>query len=291
MLLSNNILSSPVWDEASSSFTGIIDIMDILMLMSEVFSRQELESFCSLDMIATHAGRFTPEAFQEHFRNHRAFLQGAVITDMGGLSGVNRFVPVKVGDSLWDVLNVMVDNKLHRVAVLQGDSQVVNYVTQSRLIHFLVEHEQLVPEAIRSKTIEELEIFSSEVLTCSEKDRAVDVFAKMSRAGVSAIPILSEEGTFSGCLSASDLKGIGKDCSNFARLGLPVLDYIAPIRQENLKAKFPAIGCNVHTPFERVIKKLDASRVHRVFITDDDNKIVGVVSLGDVLRVVRDAAV
>ena len=78
------------------------------------------------------------------------FVRGALITDMGGLSGVNPFVPVTEGASLWNVMKVMVTKRLHRVPVMDASgAKVVNYVTQSRLVQFLAEHEEAVPESLR----------------------------------------------------------------------------------------------------------------------------------------------
>jgi CBS domain-containing protein len=48
----------------------------------------------------------------------------------------------------------------------------------------------------------------------------------------------------------------------------------------------PAITCSKGTTLERVIRKLDTSRIHRIYIKDDDNRPVRVVSLRDVLAVV-----
>lgn len=289
LLISNNILSAPVWNAKTDSFAGIIDVMDILMLFTEVFSRQELQAFSSLESIAENTMRFTKEEFNRHFGNHTRFIQAAAIDDMTGLSGVNPFVPVNEGESLWNIISLMTERHLHRVPVLRSPNELVNYTTQSSIVNFIHEHLDSLPESVRSKTIAELE-FGNRIapVTARDSDFAIDVFATMSQQGISAIPIVDDEGKFVGVLSSSDIKGIGLDGSAFPRLSLNVIDYIAPIRQQNLKARHPAISCHPGDSLEKVINKLAATRVHRLVITDaDTNKVLGIVSLSDVLRYVH----
>ncbi len=92
----------------------------------------------------------------------------------------------------------------------------------------------------------------------------------------------------SKCLH-SHSKGITP--SSFANLLLPVLQYLkwqpetsilASI--QNAKSLHPVTVTEWST-FEDVVLKLAATRVHRVWVVDDDNKPIGVISLGDVFRV------
>jgi len=149
-LVSKKILSAPVWDPETKEFTGILDVMDIMALMCMIFNPEELPNLTSLSSIKSQEGRFAKEQLEEKFHMETDFVRGALITDMGGLSGVNPFVPVTEGASLWSVLKVMVTKKLHRVPVMDASgAKVLNYVTQSRLVQFLAEHEEAVPESLR----------------------------------------------------------------------------------------------------------------------------------------------
>jgi len=289
-LVSKKILSAPVWDPETKEFTGILDVMDIMALMCMIFNPEELPNLTSLSSIKSQEGRFAKEQLEEKFHMETDFVRGALITDMGGLSGVNPFVPVTEGASLWSVLKVMVTKKLHRVPVMDASgAKVLNYVTQSRLVQFLAEHEEAVPESLRKTPLSELGIKTDDVISCNETDRAIDVFSTMSKNGVSALPILDEEGCFTNVVSASDLKGIGEDCSSFYRLAQNIIDYISPLRQANLKSKYPAISCTLDHTLGQLIQKLNASRIHRVFVVDENKHVVGIASLGDVLRVIYEA--
>ena len=141
----------------------------------------------------------------------------------------------------------------------------------------------------RLTPLQELGIKTDDVISCNETDRAIDVFSTMSKNGVSALPILDEEGCFTNVVSASDLKGIGEDCSSFYRLAQNIIDYISPLRQANLKSKYPAISCTLDHTLGQLIQKLNASRIHRVFVVDENKHVVGIASLGDVLRVIYEA--
>ena len=134
--------------------------------------------------------------------------------------------------------------------------------------------------------IQELKLGRYEGLVIAQDtDRAIDIFAIMSQQGISAVPVVDESRRFIGVISASDIKGIGTDCSLFPRLSLTVIDYVAPIRQANLKARYPAIAVHPSDTIERLINKLAATRVHRLILTDPETShVLAVISLTDVLR-------
>jgi len=67
-LVRNNILSAPVYNASTQTFVGIIDILDLLMLFTEVFSRTELQALSSLEAIASNQMRFTKEQFNRTYQ-------------------------------------------------------------------------------------------------------------------------------------------------------------------------------------------------------------------------------
>jgi CBS domain-containing protein len=53
---------------------------------------------------------------------------------------------------------------------------------------------------------------------------------------------------------------------------------------QNYKSRHP-ITTRADMTFEYVVMKMTASRIHRLWIVDDENKVIGVISVGDIFKV------
>jgi 5'-AMP-activated protein kinase regulatory gamma subunit len=82
-----------------------------------------------------------------------------------------------------------------------------------------------------------------------------------------------------GTLSASDLRGINDETLN--TLTLPVREFLDKVQR---KAPASPVRCSPDEKLDTVIDRLIQSRVHRLWITDENQKPVGVVALTDVIR-------
>jgi CBS domain-containing protein len=78
---------------------------------------------------------------------------------------------------------------------------------------------------------------------------------------------------------------------NLQALRAPVLDFLAAIRRLDLSdTRFPAIAVPPESTIERVVGKLFATKIHRVFVATDSNgyKPEAVISLTDLLEFLLD---
>ena len=131
-------------------------------------------------------------------------------------------------------------------------------------------------------------MFIRHVIHAKETDPAVDVFTLMSHNGVSAVALVDESNAFSGVLSAIDIKGVDDCCEQFMRLSLPAIEFLAPVRRMNVVDTSPTIGIRQNHSFGTALHRLAVTHVHRLFVTNEEYHLVGVVSIGDILRVIRD---
>lgn len=62
--------------------------------------------------------------------------------------------------------------------------------------------------------------------------------------------------------------------------------FLNKLRQENVDVISPAISCHSKASLKLVIEKLKVTRIHRIFIADDETGYLPsrVVSLSDILR-------
>lgn len=72
---------------------------------------------------------------------------------------------------------------------------------------------------------------------------------------------------------------------NLSLLKLPVLEYLERSRKMG-GVKFTAEGttCSENITLREVIKKLGLHKRHRIFVVDEENNVLRVISLGDVIK-------
>jgi len=93
---------------------------------------------------------------------------------------------------------------------------------------------------------------------------------------------VDDEGKLLGNISATDLRVIGYD-GNFLSLLLCPLDHFCSFIPKNTTIPGPICVSPVNT-LEEVLLKITLTRVHRVFVVDEQ-KLIGVISLQDILEV------
>lgn len=198
--------------------------------------------------------------------------------------------------SILDALKLSIDNKTHRVLVLNSEGKISNLITQSRIVQFVTVMLDNLPKS--SKTLGELNLGVSPVLSISESSTAFQAFKLMREKRVSGLAVVDADGKLVGSISASDLKVIGYDIKFWNLLGLTVKDYLKELSGTDhpefrshlfLWAKEPngppvVIKCKKTDSLKLAVKLLNFYRVHRVYIVDDDNRPVSILTLREVLQ-------
>lgn len=101
-------------------------------------------------------------------------------------------------------------------------------------------------------------------------------------------------------MSATDIKGLGFDLSFFELLGVTVKEYLktgtsqvlscdllvnkTDLRSTEMKhSNVSLVKCRETDSLDSVVKLLNFYRIHRVYVTDEEDKPVGIVAIKDVL--------
>lgn len=188
-------------------------------------------------------------------------------------------MPVDQRAPVTSAIELMTRWRVHRVPVVDTDGELLTIVTQShiaRLIYkWLARFEQLA-----DSTVEQRKLGYSEVATVQQDEPAVNAFRRIHERAVSAVGVVDAEGKLVGNVSASDLKVIGYDGRLLSHLFVPVSEFVKITRPEGVGP----ITVTPRSTFGQVLDKLVSNRIHRVYVIDDDNKPVGVVSLLEILQ-------
>jgi len=197
---------------------------------------------------------------------------------------------------LIDALKMMNAEKCHRVLVTNARGEIVNIITQSRIVQFLSVMIDMLPNA--NKSIQELGIGLSHVECVSENDLAYSAFKKMLDNSYSALGVVNSEGYLVGNISINDLKLIGYKTSYWNLLGKPVSEYLKNVRsapeaklrsatltllQQDEYAYPVVVKAGPYHSFGWVLRLIAFYRVHRCYITNESGEPLGVITLTDIL--------
>jgi len=94
-----------------------------------------------------------------------------------------------------------------------------------------------------------------------------------------------KNGKLVDCISAKDLRVLLGKKAHLAPLFKTAKEFLQ-LKKERSDFKGQTTTCSPETPLKDVLEKFAKLKLHRVFVVDKDQKPIGVVSLGDVLRTV-----
>lgn len=264
-LTQNGILSVPVYDDAAKGFIGFLDVRDLVAFAVQATNERNEGPHKLSEVINIAITR------DGHASEHLTVKY---------LCKRNPFKPLRLGASLKDAAELL--KIVRRVPIMDADGQIVNIISQSSLMEFLVTHKASLPE-LSSHTIEGTKTGSTPVLMVKESTLAIDAFRMIDKTGRSGIAIVDDTGVLTGNTSASDIRLFFE---HHETLNQPIIDLINKIRRLSTKARAPSFTCHMSDTIEHVISKMVATHTHRIFVVDEDHRPVRVVSITDVLKCV-----
>lgn len=131
------------------------------------------------------------------------------------------------------------------------------------------------PLVLEGRTAEELMV--SNPISLREDATIAEVMAVMTDRGFSAAPVIDEAGRPCGVLSQTDV--LIHEAEQ-ARRTPPAIDStrVSEIMTPTL------FTVNVNTPAADVVKRICELKVQQLFVVDDDDSLVGVISALDIVR-------
>jgi 5'-AMP-activated protein kinase regulatory gamma subunit len=262
-LAQNGILSAPVYDAQKDQFIGSVDVLDLVTYVVEA------------------SGPIKSEDLDKELPRFFALPVTKVIDK----STTNPFVPVSTEATVGQVINLM-EKGVHRLPLVDPQNKLVAILSQSDLVPFLLAN-KTAPELIKlmGRTLLDLELVPGGVVSVSCKATMRQCFTALAAYKVSGIAIVdSHTSKLVGTISASDLKGMTQE--NFVMLGEKARDWMA--RRGKLGFQH-VLTCRAEDTLERVLELLNLAAVHRIFVVDENQKVVGIVPLTSIMQIVARA--
>eukprot|EP01147_Barroeca_monosierra_P001501 gene1501-4659_t len=282
-LAEHHILSAPVVlapsleDEDSDTYMGIIDIAEILKALVEDVLEDKAD-------VADRWGKLKSSALP--------FFERKVITLMG--KDVQLRYRGEVSQTLHELIvdgflgageSESAHDLTHRIAIFSQTGRVTDVISMSDIVRFLHKHKSSIGDNLRQKTAEDLGWLKQDVLTASQSDTVASVLHIMAKKNRAAVAVIDEKNQFCQNFSTSDLRGL--TTKQVPLLLHSVNDFLHKMKKTHQHEA--DVTCTAKSTFESILDKLTKQKVHRLYIIDDENHVVGVVSLTDILRAVIDA--
>ncbi|XP_061351301.1 SNF1-related protein kinase regulatory subunit gamma-like PV42a [Gastrolobium bilobum] len=208
---------------------------------------------------------------------------------------------------------VPVDSQIENVSAgveLVESASSYQMLTQMDVLRFLKEHAAEL-QSIVACSVQDLGADTEKIYAITERTRLVDAIKCLKSAMLNAVPIvlasdISEDdhkqlingrcrklvGTFSatdsrGCYLATLKSWLGISALSFTEEIAASPLYTADTQNLGTTSNRELVTCYAESPLSEVIDKAVTKHVHRVWVVDHEGLLVGIVSLTDVIRVIR----
>jgi len=255
--------------------TGQLDLVDLVVFLVHLAKKAQ-QVLVALGVIAEHeAINFSDvhvdKEIQELFNSYDVSQ---------AISNFSRRNPIKVLNSSQPLKDVAVELvQFHRVSIIDtNNNTILNYITQSDLIKFIFSKRELFTEKAHL-TLEQLNIGTLNVVSVHDYDHVVEALKVIATKNISAVAVVNEAGRLVGDIGAHDIRCVNPGTEGF------VENLLLPIKQflQNYKTA-PPVTLGIKSTLEELLNTIESKKVHRVFIVDDNQKLLGVVCLGDIIK-------
>uniref|UniRef100_A0A452HEY0 5'-AMP-activated protein kinase subunit gamma-1 n=1 Tax=Gopherus agassizii TaxID=38772 RepID=A0A452HEY0_9SAUR len=184
--------------------------------------------------------------------------------------------------SLFDAVSSLIQNKIHRLPVIDPDSGNTLYIlTHKRILKFLKLFITEVPKPeFMTKTLEQLKIGTYANIALVHPNTplyvALGIFVQHR---VSALPVVDESGRVVDIYSKFDVINLAAE-KTYNNLDVTVTQAL----QHRSQYFEGVLKCYRHETLETIINRLVEAEVHRLVVVDESEVVKGIVSLSDILQ-------
>jgi CBS-domain-containing membrane protein len=263
----HKITSLPIINEETGNIKGILDSLEIVNYLCSVLDQERMAS-ARWDFNLQTTGQLLDMAqTKAHVISNNSNMFDA-------LQELAKGVPrLMVSDS---------DCNFHQQN--SEEESILGLFTQSDIVRFLASNPYwlaLAPNAQKSlREIDILKNSSEKVVTVDQTIPAHQAFKKIADSNSTGIVVLDSEGRIVANLSASNIRGISR--RNFQLLSRPLFEFL---QRDRRRGWWTMPICIRETDtLEKCILQFGATKVHQMYVCDDNGKPTNVVTLTDVLR-------
>ncbi|CAB3401907.1 unnamed protein product [Caenorhabditis bovis] len=260
-LVYNGVRAAPLWDSDKQQFTGMLTITDFIKILCKHYDQGD------------NAERMRALEDQQisHWRDQ--------FEKDGSL---RPFVSIDPSESLHRAVEILCESKVHRLPVLDRKTGNIMYIlTHKRIMKFLSLYMRDLPRPqFMNCTPRELGIGAwGEILCCHIDTPIHDALELFLKNRVSALPLVDKDGRVVDIYAKFDVISLAAE-NSYDKLDCTVQEAL-----QHRSEWFEGVQTCLETDsLFQVLEAIVKAEVHRFIITDSEKKVVGVVSLSDILK-------
>ncbi|XP_063934676.1 5'-AMP-activated protein kinase subunit gamma-2-like [Zophobas morio] len=244
-LLQNGVRSAPVWDTELQKFVGMVTITDFINILLKYYR--------------------TPNTRMDELEDHKIQTWR---------------VHIEPKDSLLKAVRYLLDNKIHRLPVIDPSTGNALYIlTHKRILSFIHQNFNLDDVKCLDFTLQELGVGTHEnIATVKPNTPLIEVLNLFSKRRISALPIVDENNVVVNIYAKCDVINLARERA-YNNLNTPVSEAL-----KHRADTFEGVHtCKLTDSMRSIINQIVKARVHRLIVVCDNNTVISVVSLSDVL--------
>ncbi|KAL8795121.1 MAG: hypothetical protein Q9195_002418 [Heterodermia aff. obscurata] len=260
ILIQNGIVSAPLWDSKTSTYAGLLTTADYINLIQYYWNNPEAVN--RIDQFKLNSLRDIEKAI--------------------GVAPLET-VSIHPQRPLYEACRRMLESRARRIPLVDIDDEtkramVVSVVTQYRILKFVavnVSETQLL-----RKPLKHLKLGTYKNLVTARMETPVfEIIHQLVDCSISAVPILNSDGVVTNVFEAVDIITLIKG-NNYDELNLDVGEALTKRSDD-----FPGIyTCSINDRLDTIFDTIRKSRVHRLIVIDNEGRLVGILSLSDILE-------
>ncbi|XKL67653.1 hypothetical protein PGB90_003144 [Kerria lacca] len=255
-LVDNGVRAAPLWDSVKQQFVGMLTITDFIKILQKYYTSSNV----TMDELEEHKLETWKKALpDQHF----------------GMISIGPDV------SLYEAIRVLIHKRIHRLPVIDPYTGNVLYIlTHKRILRFLFLYINDLPKpSYMNKTISDLKIGTYDnIETVIEDTTIILALKKFVERRVSALPVVDEKGRLVDIFAKFDVINLA------AQRTYNNLDITLKKANEHRNEWFEGVHrCHLTDTLYSVLEKIVRAEVHRLVIVDKDEKVIGIISLSDLL--------
>jgi len=286
-----HILAAPVRDEKKAKekdskwldcYIGMLEVHDIVAFV--------------LEQVKRHTG--WGEGFETVFDSVTNFVE-TTVRDVVGESESIPFPNCSSSSTMRDVMLLLGKYRYHRIIITDVKQELIeNIITQSAVVRALLKHmdshEALTKYVNRSITSLGLAA-SKTIIHVNMKSKAIDAFRLVHKHGIGGVAVVDDDqgGKIVGNISARDIRTIVTTPALFHHMFDLVPDFLRAIRKyqndERALKKEPELRhvefCRPNDTLRSVLKTFGRLGIHRLYVVDEKEIPLSVISLTDVINI------
>jgi len=280
-LVANGLRAAPLWDSEQGQFVGMLTISDFISI---------LQTYYRSPMMRMHE---LEDHLIETWRKLLLERKQQKPDERPTLSKNIGMVSISPDASLYEGLEILVRNKIHRLPIIDPKSGNALYIlTHKRILRFLSfcfetdDDGGLVGKppmpSFMKKTLEECmeEIGTwGEIKVVRPDTPVITALCLFVENRVSALPIVDEEGAVIDIYAKFDAINLAAT-RTYHNLDVTVQSALSHREKDRPEG---VTTCKLNETVETVAKRLVKAEIHRLVVVNDKNQPIGIISLSDLL--------